>query len=67
MIAYCNTIASLMHWRIVWVQVCRAALEQAGHDGRMEHRSYAARGIDLQVPPKRLKRNDAQGQTYVDE
>lgn len=65
-----NSIAFLMRWRAAWAEVCNAALEKAGHDARIDHRSYAAQGVDLESPPKRpkrLKRNDVEGQAYVDE
>ena len=38
-------------WRSAWAEICNRALEQNGHSGRIDHRSYARQGID-QVPTK---------------
>ena len=40
-------------WRSAWAEICNRALEQNGHSGRIDHRSYARQGID-QVPTVHL-------------
>lgn len=44
-----NNPALVEQWRAAWAKACNAALEQAGHTERIDHRSHKARGIDL--PP----------------
>ena len=44
-----NSQALVQQWREAWAKSCNAALEQAGHAERIDHRSHKARGIDL--PP----------------
>ena len=44
-----NSPAMVTRWRAAWAKACNAALEQAGHAQRIDHRSHAERGIDL--PP----------------
>lgn len=38
--------AQLLQWRESWAAAANLALEQAGHEERIDHRSNAARGID---------------------
>ena len=40
-------------WRAAWAQLCNRALEQYGHAGRIDHRSYERQGID-QIPTVHL-------------
>lgn len=35
-----------------WTEVCNQALSEAGHDARIDHRSYAEQGIDRVPTPK---------------
>ncbi len=37
----------LLHWRSAWAQHVNQILEQYGSETRIDHRSYAAQGIDL--------------------
>ncbi len=39
---------TLLKWRETWAEHQNRALAQAGHDLRVDHRSYADRGIDLE-------------------
>lgn len=41
-----NSDALLLHWREQWAIHANRALEQAGHDARIDHRSHAERGIE---------------------
>ena len=41
-----NSEAQLLQWRESWAAAANLALEQAGHEERIDHRSNAARGID---------------------
>ena len=40
-------------WRAAWAQLCNQALEQYGHNQRIDHRSYERQGID-QIPTVHL-------------
>ena len=40
-------------WRAAWAQLCNRALEQYGHNQRIDHRSYERQGID-QIPTVHL-------------
>jgi Ti-type conjugative transfer relaxase TraA len=40
------------HWREAWAYYANRALALEGHAARIDHRSYAARGIGLQPQPK---------------
>ena len=44
-----NSNALLQQWREQWAVHANRALEQAGHDARIDHRSHAERGL-LDVP-----------------
>lgn len=44
-----NSDALLLHWREQWAIHANRALEQAGHDARIDHRSHKDRGIE-EVP-----------------
>jgi ATP-dependent exoDNAse (exonuclease V) alpha subunit len=41
-----NAVELLEQWREKWADAANAALEKAGHDARIDHRSHADRGID---------------------
>jgi hypothetical protein len=41
-----NSDELLEHWREAWAERCNAALEAAGFDARVDHRSLEAQGID---------------------
>lgn len=41
-----NSEEQLLQWRESWAAAANLALEQAGHEERIDHRSNAARGID---------------------
>ena len=38
--------AQLLQWRESWAAAANLALEQAGHEERIDHRSHAARGLE---------------------
>lgn len=40
-------------WRGAWAEICNRALEQNGHNQRIDHRSYERQGID-QIPTVHL-------------
>ena len=42
-----NHPSLVARWREAWASACNSALEEAGHDARIDHRSNKARGIDL--------------------
>jgi hypothetical protein len=42
-----NARARLFLWRKSWAEIANRHLERAGHDCRIDHRSYAERGIAL--------------------
>jgi MobA/MobL family len=56
----------LQHWRASWAEHCNAALEEAGHDARIDHRSFEAQGIDRE-PTEHMGKNataaERKGQT----
>ena len=41
-----NSEAQLLQWRESWATAANLALEQAGHEERIDHRSHAARGLE---------------------
>jgi ATP-dependent exoDNAse (exonuclease V) alpha subunit len=41
-----NSIGMLESWRANWAKAANEALEKAGHDARIDHRSNVARGLD---------------------
>jgi Ti-type conjugative transfer relaxase TraA len=47
-----NDKALLRTWRERWAEVANARLHELGHDARIDHRSYAAQGIDLEPQHK---------------
>lgn len=47
-----NGKEQLEQWRERWGELANRALERAGLDERIDHRSYAARGLDLEPQPK---------------
>lgn len=47
-----NEKGLLVHWRESWADSVNAALEQAGREERVDHRSLKNRGIDRQPEPK---------------
>lgn len=44
--------SDLEGWRSSWETLCNGALEQAGHDARVDHRSLKEQGIDREPEPK---------------
>ena len=44
-----NSVPMLESWRSNWAKAANEALEKAGHDARIDHRSNEARGLD-EVP-----------------
>ena len=44
--------SELEGWRASWESLCNLALEQAGSDERVDHRSLKERGIDREPEPK---------------
>lgn len=42
----------LLEWRLAWELAANAALARAGLDERVDHRSYAERGVTLEPAPK---------------
>ncbi len=42
-----NHPSLVARWREAWAKACNDALEEAGHDARIDHRSNKERGIDL--------------------
>ena len=47
-----NEASLLRHWRERWAGLVNARLAAAGHDVRVDHRSHAARGLELRPQPK---------------
>lgn len=47
-----NDVALLEQWREQWAEHQNRALEQAGHDIRVDHRTLEAQGIDREPEPK---------------
>jgi len=47
-----NDRGLLREWRERWAEVANARLHELGHDARIDHRSYAAQGIDLEPQNK---------------
>jgi MobA/MobL family len=47
-----NSKALVGEWRAAWETHCNAALEAAGHEERVDHRSLKDRGIDRAPEPK---------------
>lgn len=47
-----NDTEQLEAWRADWAQAVNLALEKHGHQARVDHRSYADRGIDREPEPK---------------
>jgi len=47
-----NERALLRGWRVAWAELVNARLAEAGIDARVDHRSNAARGIDLEPQNK---------------
>lgn len=48
----------LVQWRAHWAAHANLALERAGHEERIDHRSYKDRGIELEPQPKRYRHAD---------
>ena len=51
--------ALVQKWREAWAKSSNAALEQAGHAERVDHRSHKARGIDLPATVHQGRRTHA--------
>jgi len=47
-----NSTEQLEVWREHWAQTVNAELERHGHDARVDHRSLADQGLDLEPEPK---------------
>jgi MobA/MobL family len=47
-----NRTDQLQEWREHWAEQANLALERAGHDARIDHRSLEAQGIDREAQPK---------------
>jgi len=47
-----NDKALLRTWRERWAEIANARLHELGHDAWIDHRSYAAQGIDLEPQHK---------------
>jgi ATP-dependent exoDNAse (exonuclease V) alpha subunit len=47
-----NDTAELEHWREAWADAVNQALARQGYETRVDHRSYAARGLALEPEPK---------------
>jgi len=47
-----NDTELLTHWRQDWAERVNRALEQNGHEARIDHRSLEAQGIDREAQPK---------------
>ena len=54
-----NSPAMVIKWREAWAKSSNAALEQAGHAERIDHRSHKARGIDLPATVHQGRRTHA--------
>ena len=54
-----NNPALVQKWREAWAKSSNAALEQAGHAERIDHRSHKARGIDLPATVHQGRRTHA--------
>lgn len=49
---------ALYRWREQWAEHANHSLERAGHEERIDHRSYKTRGIDLEPQPKLYRHPD---------
>jgi len=54
-----NNQALVQQWREAWAKSCNAALEQAGHAERIDHRSHKVRGIELPATVHQGRRTPA--------
>lgn len=52
-----------LHWRESWAVYANRALDREGHEARIDHRSYARRGLPLEPQPKIGR---ARGQVLLD-
>ena len=50
--AWAGDKETLKKWRALWASHANKSLELAGHQARIDHRSYEAQGIDLQPTSK---------------
>lgn len=53
-------------WRPAWEEAVNDALEEAGFDERVDHRSLEERGIDLEPSPKLGISNRAEGDVHAE-
>lgn len=47
-----NSRTALVRWRTLWAEAVNACLAAHGHPARLDHRSHAARGLDLEPQNK---------------
>lgn len=59
-----NNPALVSQWREAWATACNAAMEQAGHAERIDHRSNKARGIDVPATVHQGRRTFANGEAW---
>ena len=59
-----NHPSLVARWREAWASACNSALEEAGHDARIDHRSNNARGIDLPATVHEGRRTPANAEAW---
>ncbi len=59
-----NNPALVSQWREAWATACNAALDQAGHAERIDHRSNKARGIEAPATVHQGRRTFANGEAW---
>lgn len=59
-----NHPSLVARWREAWAEACNAALEKAGHDARIDHRSNKERGIDVPATVHEGRRTPANAETW---
>jgi hypothetical protein len=59
-----NHPSLVARWREAWAKACNVALEEAGHDARIDHRSNKERGIDLPATVHEGRRTHANAEAW---
>ncbi|EHL24149.1 RepB/MobA-like protein [Acidovorax sp. NO-1] len=59
-----NHPSLVARWREAWAKACNAALEEAGHAARIDHRSNKERGIDLPATVHEGRRTHANAEAW---
>jgi hypothetical protein len=59
-----NHLGLVSQWREAWATACNAALAQAGHTERIDHRSHQARGIEVPATVHQGRRTYANAEAW---